>query len=169
MLRIELLYAAVMYGALSVLAEGDRDTEWLEYMEWVSQLISDIAEGTEAAVEHDSVSPEWLRHVLRALRTSDAEGFVEASGQDFQEWAQDEFERLALRVRSVEQDGAEPFREIEGERSYAGTRLLGLMQDSLVLASAPDQDTRDRRAAAREVLAHLKAARDEGVWEILTT
>ncbi len=169
LLRAQLLHAAVIYGTCTLLLTGDRDVdEWLGWLEWVSGALAKIAGQTDGARDPDAV-PGWLSQALRTLDTVDETDDPELFDETiFRGWASDEFERIAERARPIEKYNGEPLGEIKSQPSRAGMRLLGLMQDSLVLVSAPDESSRTSAAGAPEVLRHLIAARDEGVWELLT-
>ena len=165
---LSFLYASVMYGTFLVLAEADDVAgEWLRFVEWVDGFVFEYSRGSDAAAEHGGLRPGWLQEVLEALRNPEraSPGFVDEKA--FRDFASDELERLAMRARPIEEDGGDPLAEIRGGRSRAGRRLLGLMQDSLVLASTRDMETRLLMAGVPELLEHLQAARDEGVWEPL--
>lgn len=171
LLRVELLYAAVVYGMFAVLSDGGDETGiWLEWLEWVQDLIAGVREPLDPfPADHDP--PEWLRQAIEAAEQADST----VRHSPFEEsvvrrWAWQEFELLAERSRPIEQLTGEPLGEIKDRPSPAGLRLLGAIQDSLVLvSSAPDETTRHRRASAAEILDHLTAAREEGVWELLTS
>lgn len=165
-LRVELLYAAVIYGTCSVVEVGQSDVaEWLGWLDWVRHLVG-IPEAGEPA-EADP-PPEWFSQAVYALEHVDEARADRFDQTELRRWAHLEFERLAERARPLEQLSLEPLAEIEGEPSQAGTRLLALMQDSLVLLALPDGAIRNKRADSAEVLRHLVAARQEGVWDLLT-
>lgn len=167
-LRVELLYAAVIYGTWSVLVAGGRDIEeWQGWVAWVRNLFTTIAASDESLPDHD-LPPEWLREVIQALDHTEELAHDAVDDRAFRRWARDEFERLAELARPIEQGGAEPLGELHGDSSGAGLMLLGVVQDSLTLICAADEMTRDKRAGAAEIIECLRAARNEGVWSGLS-
>lgn len=168
-LRAEVLRAAVIYGVCASLAEGGTHAdEWLAWLEWVADLRSTLTGQTRS--DHEPLAfPEWLQDLIDALEAGAYDEprnlFAEP---DFRDWSRDEFEVLAERARPIERLGLEPLGEIGDQPPAAGPRLLALLQDSLVLASAEDRQAWEQRVKAIELLEHLNAARAAGTWELLT-
>ena len=119
----------------------------------------------------DSRSPEvvqtpgWLSQLTHVLEYPEESGADPFDDQELREWARVRFECLAEMARPIEQLEAEPLGEVDGIPARDGMRLLGAMQDSLVLASVDEPEVRGQRADAFEILGGLVAARMEGVWE----
>jgi hypothetical protein len=171
LLRIELLYAAVVYGMCAMLSDGGDETGiWLDWLEWVRDLISAMRERLDPFCD-DHEPPQWLRQAIEAAEQTESTTRHDLFRESVvRHWAREEFELLAERSRPIERVTGEPLGETEDRPSPAGLRLLGAIQDSLALVSAaPDEAAGQRRASAAEVLDHLIAAREEGVWELLTS
>lgn len=167
-LRFELLYTAVMYGLHSLQADGGRGAEaWREWLRWVEDLVLQRAQRHDR-YRHGFEPDRWIYKAAGVLDGLDTERADDPfDEQSMQLWARERFEHLALRARPIELEAGEPLAEIKGRRSRAAKRLLASVQDSLVLASCPDAETRSKRAGATEILKALTAARDEGAWKVL--
>jgi hypothetical protein len=157
-----------VYGACSALDEGRGElAEWLGWLDWVSHLVLDLAEGAGHLPNSETV-PAWLRTGIETLERADDDEPYGVDATEFSHWATLACERIAEKARPIERLGGEPLGEIADQPNRAGMRLFGLVQDSLILASIEGEASRFKRADARAVAEHLMAARDEGVWSALT-
>jgi hypothetical protein len=168
-LRIELLHAAVVYGVYSVLSEEGEElvSKWLAWLHWVESLFLRVRAEVDPGAD-GTQTPAWLQQQILALLHSEERELGDLFDDEaVRDWARVQFECLAERARPIEQAGGEPLGEIQDIPLTAGKRLLGAVQDSLVLASAEDAKVRSKRASAAEILDDLIAARDQGVWDMV--
>jgi hypothetical protein len=168
-LRVELLYAAVWYGACCAIEEGrDEFAEWLGWLDWVAAVVSDLARTAGHRADESDLVPGWLRTAIDTLeRAADGEP-DEFDAAEFRGLARVAGERIAERARPIERRSGEPMGEIGGQPSRAWMRLLGLIQDSLILVATGSETNHLKRADARSVADHVTVARDAGVWDVLT-
>lgn len=172
-LRVELLYASIGYGIYAVVSDGRAASarEWRNWLEWVASVVAAMAQEAEELPVEPVESPGWLTQVIERIEAFDQSG-AQGGGdpfndEDVRHWARMEFERLAERARPIEEMAGEPLGEFVDHESSAGMALLGVVQDSLVLALSDDDEKRAMRATSEEILERLLAARKEGVWDVL--
>ena len=172
-LRLELLRMVTEYGVEAVFAGGSREDarRWCLWLEWLIGVFGPAAAAaSKLGLEADSADSEYrlsIPGLLDRLRE-----FEEADHSTRGDWFDVEshaywlegLERLASRAREMEELGAEPLGEEEGHEFGAGVRLLGAIEDSLVLQLV-DHDQPGQALTASETYELAVAARDEGVWD----
>jgi hypothetical protein len=161
-LRIELLKTATAYGFNVALHDGDLSTakELLELYE--------ACLGPYAELQPDASSDRaWLDSLRLVIGQAEAGKVSREDTALVPSEVRAQLEGLEARTRSVELLGLEPMSEGDDGLLTVGSRLLGAVEDSLLLSLDPDPRREGVRVGPRDVCRLIATAREEGVWDFL--